>query len=119
MRELIETVLLFGAPIATIFFWFSSMQARERAITISKLTCENYGAQLLDQTVALKKIRLRRDKRGRIQFHRTYNFDYSYDGYDRQQGSVTMLGPLSELIQLDPFESTIENAAPNQIQTKF
>ncbi len=102
MRDLIETILLFGTPLSAIFFWSDSMRARERAITVCRLTCKNYGAQLLDQTVSLRRIRLRRDSSGRIRFYRTYSFDYSYNGTDRFQGKMTMLGPYSDLIHIDP-----------------
>ncbi len=102
MRELIENLLLVGTPALAVLFWFSSMRARERAITISRLTCENYGAQLLDQTVSLKRIGVERNSQGRLQFKRLYSFEYSYDGEDRIAGQVTMHGPYSKLIELQP-----------------
>ncbi|MBT3471988.1 MAG: DUF3301 domain-containing protein [Gammaproteobacteria bacterium] len=102
MRELIETIILIGLPAVTVLFWFSSMRARERAITVCRLTCKNYDAQLLDQTVSLKRIRPGRDPRGRMQLERLYCFDYSYDGIERMQGSITMKGPYSDLVNLEP-----------------
>lgn len=102
MRELIENLFLVGIPALIVLFWFSSMRARERAITISRLTCKNYGAQLLDQTVSLKKIRIERNSRGRMQFKRLYSFEYSYDGEGRILGQVTMRGPYSDLVTLQP-----------------
>ncbi|MBT3198097.1 MAG: DUF3301 domain-containing protein [Gammaproteobacteria bacterium] len=109
MRELIDNLLLAGIPIAAVLFWFSSMRARERAVTVCRLTCKSYGAQLLDQTVSLYRIRLRRNSRGRLQFYRSYRFDYSYDGLQRMQGSLSMLGPYSDLIHLDPPDHPEEN----------
>lgn len=102
MRELIENIALIGVPAIIVAFWFSSMRARERAITVCRLTCKNYGAQLLDQTVSLKKIGIGRDPRGRMQFERRYSFDYSYNGEDRIQGFISMKGPYSDLVKLDP-----------------
>ncbi len=108
MRELIETLLMIGTPVGIALFWYDSMKARERAITVCNLTCKNFGAQLLDQTVSLQKIGLRRNPRGRLQFHRSYRFDYSYHGDERHQGSVAMLGPYSELVHIDPPEQQDE-----------
>lgn len=102
MRELIENLLLVSIPALCVLFWFSSMRARERAITISRLTCKNYGAQLLDQTVSLKKIQIERNSRGRLQFKRLYRFEYSYDGHERISGHVSMHGPYSDLVKLHP-----------------
>ncbi len=114
MRELIETLLLIGIPISLVLFWSDSMRARERAITVCRLTCENYGAQLLDQTVSVRRLRLRRDNRGRVRIHRTFSFDYSYNGADRLQGTMSMLGPYSDLIHIDPPQ---EGAAPTHNNT--
>lgn len=102
MRELLENLLLIGAPTLLLLFWYSSMRARERAITVCRLTCKNYGAQLLDQTVSLSRIRPSRDRQGRFQFERHYRFEYSYDGVERIYGEVTMHGPLSDLVELQP-----------------
>lgn len=104
MRELIETLLMIGTPVLLTLFWYDSMKARERAITVCSLTCKNFGAQFLDQTVSLQKIGLRRNPRGRLQFRRSYRFDYSYHDTERYQGSIVMIGPYSELVHIDPPE---------------
>ena len=103
--------LFIGIPLAVILFWSSSMRARERAITVCRLTCKSYGAQLLDQTVSLQRIRLRRDSQGVVRFYRTYGFDYSYNGIERNNGTLTMLGAYSDLIYIDPSD---ENITPSQ-----
>ncbi len=108
MRELIETILMLSIPAAIVLFWHSSMRARERAITLCRLTCENYQAQLLDQTVSLKKIGLSRNRQGRLQFERCYSFDYSYDGIARLRGEVAMHGLRSDLIELEPNPETLK-----------
>ncbi len=117
MRELIETLLLVAVPLSVILFWFDSMRARERAVTVCRLTCKNYGAQLLDQTVSLHRLRLRRDSLGRVRFHRIYSFDYSYSGTDRYQGSVSMLGPYSDLIHIDPPDEQAIQPQPENMVT--
>ncbi len=102
MRELIENLILIATPALIVLFWFSSMRARERATTLARLTCKNYGAQFLDQTVSLKRIGVERNRRGQLQFRRLYSFEYSYEGAERIEATVTMHGTRSELIRLLP-----------------
>ncbi len=115
MQDLIEILLLIGIPISAALFWSDSMRARERAITVCRLTCNNYGAQLLDQTVSLHRIRLHRDDRGRVRFHRSYRFDYSYDGTDRYRGNMVMLGAFSELIHIDPPQAPTTSTSSGEV----
>ncbi len=102
MTTLLENLLLIGLPLLLALFWHSSMRARERATTLARLTCDNYGAQLLDQTVALCHLGLSRNGAGHLQFKRNYRFDYSYDGEMRLQGEVVLHGLRSDLITLVP-----------------
>ena len=48
--------------------------------------------QLLDQAVHIRRMSLSRDPLGRWRIWRQYRFDYSYDGVERRQGHVIMLG---------------------------
>ena len=54
--------------------------------------CASEDIQLLDQTVSLKRVSLSRDPEGKWRVWRQYRFDYSYDGVERRQGFVIMLG---------------------------
>lgn len=70
--------------------WFRTMEAREQANTAVAATCRRAGLQLLDGTVALGGLRITRDSQGGLVLERTYNFDYSADGYARKQGFVIL-----------------------------
>jgi hypothetical protein len=83
--------LLVGVGVA-LWFWQQSLQAREIAIHSAQELCHSQNLQLLDGTVALNALRLRRNLRGHIALQRTYLFDYSQDGAVRQQGFVLLLG---------------------------
>lgn len=83
--------LLIGVGLA-LWFWQQSLRARELAIHSAEELCRRQGLQLLDGTVALNALRLRRNNRGHIALQRTYLFDYSRDGDLRQQGFVLLLG---------------------------
>ncbi|MFK2929552.1 DUF3301 domain-containing protein [Dyella agri] len=93
----VNDLLVLLALIAVIGLWLKSSVARERAATEARLQCERYGLQLLDETVGLRALRLRRVD-GRRRLERCYGFEVSIDGADREQGSLWMLGnTMSEL----------------------
>lgn len=80
---------LFGA--ACLYF-LSSIRVRELAIQAVKRASEKDDYQLLDQSVHIDRISLSRDDTGRWRIWCQYRFDYSYDGVERRQGHVIMLG---------------------------
>jgi hypothetical protein len=57
--------------------------------------------QLLDETVALHKVTISRDNRNQLKLLRRYHFEFSMDGHDRYQGSITFLGLGVDHMQLD------------------
>ena len=63
--------------------------------------CQGAGLQLLDETVALSSLRLKRDGRGRLRLHRRYQFDISESGTDRRRGWIILTGLVVEHIQID------------------
>jgi hypothetical protein len=73
-------------------FWQSSLDARELANRIAKETCSRAVVQFLDGTVAFAGLGWRRDSRGRRRLLRTYTFDYSADGFVREQGFIVLAG---------------------------
>ncbi len=69
------------------------------AIRVRELALQHVGAasrrddfQLLDQSVHIQRFSLSRDADGRWRIWRQYRFEYSYDGVERRQGHVIMLG---------------------------
>lgn len=93
-------LLGFGAG---AWFWYDTMRARERAIRLGKRKCEQEGLQLLDETVALSALRLRRNGHGRIAVLRVYRFEFSDTGDNRRDGSITLLGEQLESLNLEPY----------------
>ena len=85
-----------------IWFWYDTMQAREQAIVLGKRHCQNDGLQLLDETVSLSSLKLRRNGDGQMMFRRVYDFEFSDNGDNRRVGSITLLGRHTESIQLEP-----------------
>ena len=88
MSDLLFVLVL----LALLAFWWDSLGARQVARLAGRRACEHEGAQFLDDTVAVSRIRLQRDGRGRLMFYRQYRFEYSQSGEDRRRGQVDLLG---------------------------
>jgi len=86
---------------AGIAFWLNSRRAHEFSLGICRHICEQNNAMLLDQTVFLRRLRIRRSESGRLQFERCYQFEYSYNAIDRYSGDMIILG-------LTPVEITFD-----------
>jgi len=83
-----------------IWFWQNTLRARELALQAALDTCRNQQLQLLDGTVTLHRLALRRSNQGRMMLQRTFQFTYSAEGDDRQTGFIITLGNLVEQVGL-------------------
>ena len=85
--------------------WFSGTVVKEAAVNAAGRACERHRQQLLDQTVALQGVRLRRDHSGRLRLLRRYGFEFSGDGENRHRGEIELLGQrvLACNLELDGF----------------
>ena len=88
---MIESLVVAALAAAGWFLW-SSLRARESANAAIRPACQAEGYLFLDDTVALDRIRLRRNDEGRVTIERVYRFDYSDTGDNRRRGYVTLLG---------------------------
>lgn len=88
------------ALLATAWFWYDSLAAREAANAAALETCNSTGAALLDGTVAFRRIEAVRVAGGSLGLRRTYVFDYTRDGATRQQGFVVMTGRAVDTVGL-------------------
>ena len=88
MGDLLFVLIL----LALLAFWWDSLGARQVARLAGRRACEREEAQFLDDTVAVSRIRLQRDGRGRLMFYRQYRFEYSRSGEERVWGQVNLLG---------------------------
>ena len=96
---------------ALIWFWVDSMRTHEVALKRCAAMCREMDVQLLDQTVRIARLRLGRDRRGRIQLRRFYVYDFSTDGQDRWFGIAILLGQHIEYIRMElPQGPIIQNA---------
>lgn len=84
-----------------VWIWRDTMRARETANRICAAACAELGYQLLDETVALQRLRLRREPSGRLGLRRVYGFEYSGTGLDRRRGTIVLRGTELELFHIE------------------
>lgn len=77
---------------ALIWFWLDSRRAHEFAVDICRHLCSQHDVLLLDDTIALHRLKLRRANNGHIQFERSYRFEYSDNPGRRDSGDLVLLG---------------------------
>lgn len=85
-------MLLLCVLLGLVWLWHTSMSARERANGAALEACERLRLTLLDGTVAISRVWLKRDSSGRLRVERTYGFEYTDDGMRRLRGFVVSLG---------------------------
>jgi Protein of unknown function (DUF3301) len=85
---------------AIVWLWLDSLKAREVAVHAARTACSAEGLLLLDDTVAIANLTLRRDDEGQVRLQRAYGFEYSDTGDNRLQGSVVLLGHRVTLLNI-------------------
>ena len=101
MLEAIALALL----VAGTAFWIDSLRAREAALLAGRAACERYALLLLDDTVAVTRLRLARNAEGRLRVARLYGFEFSDTGNNRRRGSISLMGANAEDISFEPYET--------------
>lgn len=94
-------ILLLALAAAGAWYWYSGLQAREQAVAAGRRACAEAGVQFLDDSVALRRLRLARNPDGQMQFQRDFHFEFSDTGDNRRPGVVRMLGERVEWVSLD------------------
>jgi hypothetical protein len=84
------------------WLWLDSAKAREAGIAEVRRACQAEGVQLLDETIALARLRPTRTQDGWLALRRVYEFEYSDTGDNRRRGSVHLLGQAVTLLNLGP-----------------
>jgi len=81
--------------------WMTTMRSRDVARYVVREICQQHNLQLLDQTVALRKIRFGRRSNGNLNLRRQFRFDYSDNGFHRRDGMIWMLGDQPQWISFE------------------
>ena len=86
-----ETLLPVVLAVLAVWFWLDSARAREIATERARAECRRRGLLFLDDTVALRRLRVRTTPRG-LRFRRQFDFDFNDGTEARYRGGVTLLG---------------------------
>jgi hypothetical protein len=103
MSELPDLILLL-VLLAVVGTWLKLSRAREQATREARQQCRQHGLQLLDESVGLRSLRLRRT-RGQLFWERCYTFEVSIDGDDREPGRLWMTGHTLTGLSLPTIQS--------------
>lgn len=101
MIDLPHLLALIGFGLV-LWAWRDNLRARELAMAAARRACKRSGFQLLDQTVMIRRVSLGRRRDGVLRIRRTYSFEFSSEGADRNPGQAILVGQQLISIQLDP-----------------
>jgi len=96
-------MLWLSVLVVPIVFWWKTLEIKHIAYRITEKRCQDEDVQLLDQGVALKKIRLRRNGSGRLTLELTFQFEFATTGDERYFGSVVMFGKRLESFNFEVY----------------
>jgi len=100
MSGWLEAAALLGV-VAGAGYWLDGMRSKEQARAAGKRACDDTGAQFLDDTVVLTRVRLKRLPTGTLAFRREYRFEFSVSGAVRQHGRVVVHGGRALDLEMD------------------
>ena len=95
---------LFVVLVSAFLYWLDSIRAKEIATLHSRQACKKYLLEFLDETVSIKKLRLRRNSRGQLAFYREYQFEFTSTGERRYKGVTRLLGKQLLDVELEPYK---------------
>lgn len=113
---MLETWLPLLLLIALGATWYHVLRLREYATRHARKLCDRDGVQLLDDSVALHRLRAQW-RRGALHVVREYRFETSRGGDDRQPASITLLGDRIVATRMPAQPSVV--AAPTVVATAY
>ncbi len=93
---------VFALVLLVAAFWHHS-RLNQVALRAAIQHAEQQGLQLLDQSVILQRLRLKRDRLGALRLERRYRFEFSLQGDRRFRGWITLLGRHVARVESEPF----------------
>lgn len=98
---LYDLMIAFVVAMFGLLIW-QNAGFRDHVVGLAKQHCEHMDVQLLDDTVSLLSLRLKRDKRGNFALSRRYEFTFTSTGDGRYSGELTMHGRRLDKVELAP-----------------
>lgn len=98
--------IVFLLLVSGFLYWLDSIRAKEIATQHSRAACDKIVLDFLDETVSLKKLRLKRKANGQLAFYREYQFEFTSTGEYRYKGKTRLLGKQLLGIEMEPYHTT-------------
>jgi hypothetical protein len=95
-------LLLVIAGLAGLYWWQSGVY-KGRARDLATAHCRELGLQLIDQSMVITGFWPARAANGRLEFRRTYQFEFSSTGDRRYRGRLVLLGMRLHSIELEAY----------------
>ena len=93
-------VLILFVIVGMAAFWWQQDVFRRRALALAKNACARADVQLLDDSVGLRRLRLRRSN-GHFIIERHFGFEFSPSGAARYSGQIVFHGSAVQAVDLD------------------
>lgn len=101
MLTLGELTVLLLACSACAWLWHAH-GVHEHALRLVRQACLREDVLLLDDNVAFRRLRLLRDRSGRLRLAREYAFEFTVTGEQRHPGRLVLFGRVPAQIELAP-----------------
>ena len=100
---MLTDIILIGVMCLAYGYWFNAQKTKEIALAAARNHCLAMAVQMLDDYVALNRLRLHKNKTGKIQLRRSFVFEFSSTGNERYNGTAFMLDRHIESIYMEPY----------------
>lgn len=105
------------ACLAIAIYFFSELHVREIALKAARQHSDELSVQLLDQSVGIHRVWLKRGRDNRLHIWRNYQFEFTSTGDERYKGHVITLGEQVETVQLQVHKVPVEKAPIHKAPT--
>ena len=99
----LSNVIIITLLLSFAYMWWRSMGVRHKALFLAKQYLAEADLELLDESLVVKKLRLRRNATGMMSILRRYEFEFTSTGTERYVGYIEMLGFTQVNIELDAY----------------
>lgn len=82
--------------------WWQNLKVREYATRQVRAYCQQQDVQLLDESIALKSMKPRRNSKGLLELERCYQFSFTSTGDERYDGLIRLSGRRVQGFELPP-----------------
>lgn len=86
------------------FYWWHSGDFKALALSFATQHCEQFGLQLLDQSMVIKGLWIERNVRGALSIRRCYQFEFSSTGEQRYKGLLIIIGTKLKSISTETYQ---------------